>query len=516
MKKLKSVLQSKYLFKILVVFAIVYSLYITFLLPVRSKYNDYDTKIIGTVLQYEIDGNKLKLTLKGKEKIKAYYYFKTEMEKNKYLKELELGMVLRLNGKLSIQPNNTIPNGFNYKKYLKYHKINYLMNVDNVEIVQKNKGVFYYLKNKLIKRIDNIDDTGYLRTFILGDKSLLDDDMIKNYQSNGISHLFSISGMHVSLLVGMIMFILNKVSYSNYYKYGVIIPILLFYLFLTGVSSSILRTVIMFIVFAINKVFNLKIKRLDLMLFVLVISILINPFILQDMGFQFSYLISFTLVVFYKKISRINNGLKRNVYVSIICFCVSFPICIYNFYEVNILSIILNIIMIPAVSFVVFPMTLLTFVFPFISPLYQLIIVGLEHFNSIVRTITIFEVVLFKPSLLVICIYYVVIYLSIWNQKVFILFILMVILHKSYVYFDKKFIFTTLDVGQGDSIVLKFPFNKGNILIDTGGKVSIEKNNESWKDTKKSTSLANNSIIPYLKSLGIDKLNYLVLTHGGV
>lgn len=514
MKKLKSILQSKYLFKILAIVAICYSLCVTFLLSIKSVYNDETAVIVGKIIQYEIDGNKLKLTLKGKEKIIGYYYFKTENEMYEYLERLELGMILRLKGKMDKPKNNTIPNGFNYKKYLKYHKINYFMVANDVEIIQRNSSVFYYIKSKLIKRIDKIDDTGYLRTFILGDKSLLDDIMIKNYQNNGISHLFSISGMHVSLLVSMLMFILNKVSYSNYYKYGIVIPILLFYLFLTGVSSSILRTVIMFIVFAINKIFNLKIKRMDLMLIVLIISILINPFILQDMGFQFSYIISFTLVLFYKKVSKINNVLKRNAYVSLICFCVSFPICVYNFCEVNIFSIILNIVMIPIVSLIVFPMTLLTLVFPFMFSVYKVIIDMLENFNSVISTFNLFEVILAKPSFLVICFYYLVIYLSIWNSKFFAFFILMILFHKGYVYYDKSFVFTVLDVGQGDSIFIKLPYNKGNVLIDTGGKVSIGDSNEEWKLSKKEFSLVDNSIIPYLKSLGIEKLDYLIITHG--
>lgn len=513
MKKLKSILQSKYLFKILTVVMVVYSLCVTFLLPSKSVYSDDVTEIIGIITQYEIDGNKLKLTLNGKEKIIAYYYFKTENEMLEYFDKLELGMILKLNGKMDKPKNNNIPNGFNYRKYLKYQGINYFMVVSNFKIVQKNSSVFYWIKSKLIQRIDKIDDTGYLRTFILGDKSLLDDDVIKNYQNNGISHLFSISGMHVSFLVGMIMFVLDKVSYNNYYKYGIVILILLFYLLLTGISSSILRTVIMFIVFAINKVFNLKIKRIDLMLIVLIISVVINPFILQNMGFQFSYIISFTLVIFYKKMSKINNVLKRNAYVSIICFCVSFPICVYNFYEVNILSIILNIVMIPVVSFIVFPMTLLTFVFPFMFSVYKVIIVGLEYFNSTIGMINIFKIILIKPSLLVICFYYIVIYLSIWNSKFFAIFILMIIFHKCYVYFDGSFVLTVLDVGQGDSIFVKLPYNEGNLLIDTGGKVGIN-NNEKWKMSKKNFSLADNSIIPYLKSLGIDNLDYLIITHG--
>ena len=57
-----------------------------------------------------------------------------------------------------------------------------------------------------------------------------------------------------------------------------------------------------------------------------------------------------------------------------------------------------------------------------------------------------------------------------------------------------------LDVSQGDSILLHYPHNKYNILIDTGGNYNYE--------------ISKNIIIPYLKSKGINKIDYLILTHG--
>ena len=62
-----------------------------------------------------------------------------------------------------------------------------------------------------------------------------------------------------------------------------------------------------------------------------------------------------------------------------------------------------------------------------------------------------------------------------------------------------------IDLGQGDSTFIKMPYNKGNILIDTGG--IIEYNNKS------NYSIGNN-IVMYLNSIGVNTINYLILTHG--
>jgi len=512
MKKLKTVLQSRYLFKILCIISITYSLIFSFCLPQTSKYSKNETEITGKIIQYQIDGNKLKLTLKGKEKIIIYYYFETESEKTQYKKTLELGLKIKSNGKLEKPKKNTIPNGFNYKNYLKYHQINYCMYANDIKIIKRNNSVLYFLKNKLINHIDRIDNTGYLRTFILGDKNFIEEDMFQKYQQNGILHLFSISGMHVSLIVGIIMFILNKVSYNNFYKYGITMLILLYYLFLTGFGASILRTVIMFIVFAINKCFNLKIKIFDLMLIVLIIAITINPYIIFDIGFQFSYSISFTLVIFNNKISNLKKKWHQNLATSILCFFVSFPICIYYYSEVNIFSIILNLVMIPIVSLIVFPMSLLTTIIPIIYPFYKIIISCLEKIINLTSNIKIFTLILSKPSLFLITIYYTLIYLTIWNFRYVFIFIIAVALHKNSLYINNNLLITVLDVGQGDSIFVKFSNNQGNILIDTSGE--IQKNTVTWKQIKKDFSIVENKTIPYLKSLGINSLDYLIITHG--
>jgi len=69
-----------------------------------------------------------------------------------------------------------------------------------------------------------------------------------------------------------------------------------------------------------------------------------------------------------------------------------------------------------------------------------------------------------------------------------------------------------LDVGQGDSIFLNLPHNQGNILIDTGGK--MEYINEPWEERKHKYEVGEDTIIPYLKSIGVKRLDYLILTHG--
>ncbi len=68
-----------------------------------------------------------------------------------------------------------------------------------------------------------------------------------------------------------------------------------------------------------------------------------------------------------------------------------------------------------------------------------------------------------------------------------------------------------IDVGQGDSALI-ITENKKSILIDTGGKLSYK--TESWKQKNKEYNLMSLSIIPFFKSIGLKKIDYLLITHG--
>ena len=512
-RRLKIILQSRYIFKILAIICISYSIIIDVIYPFKSKYKITSQELEGIITKYEIDGDKLTLNINAKEKIIINYYFKTKEELNTLKKEIKLGDTYYVKGIFNKPVNNTIPNLFNYKKYLKRKRIYYIVIANSTKKTKNNTSIFYFLKNKIKSRIENIDKLGYLETFILGENDNVTTKSLENFRLNGISHLFSISGMHVSLLVGIIMFFLNKVSYNNFYKYSIVIIILIFYLFLTGISSSILRTTIMTITVIINKLFNLKIKKIDIMLIVLIIAITINPFIIFEIGFQFSYVISLSLNIISQKINKTKNGLSKNLITSLICFIVSFPICIYHFQQVNFLSIILNLIMIPLVSVVIFPLSIITFIVPSFYNLYTITINILESINNFASNINIFTITFTKPSLIIVMLYYILIILIILNKKTILFFIIAIIIHKYYPYLDNKITSTIIDVGQGDSILIKYPYNKSNILIDTGG-ITTYNNKEEWMIRENNYSISNDKIIPYLKSIGINKLDYLIISHG--
>ena len=513
MIRLKRILQHRYFFGVLAFCFILYSLFVYYFINFNSYYNGFEKSLQGTVNSYNINGDKLTIYLKAKEIVIVNYYFKSLNEKTYFEDNLKLGDLILVAGELEEPERNRVFNGFDYKKYLYNKHIFYLMNANNISIMEKNSGLLFYFKNLVMDRINSISKSkGYIMTFILGDKSFIDNEVKESYQDNGISHLFAVSGMHISLFAGIMLFFLKRVSYNNYFNYGMVCLFLLFYLFLAGFPASLLRASVMFILFSINKVFNLKISNLNILFMVIITILFIDPFYLFDIWFQFSYLISGTLIMMRWKIGVIKSKLKRSFYVSVVCFLVSFPICIYNFYGTNFMSVLFNLFYIPFVSIIVFPLSLITFVFPFLDSVLYYSIFVMERISLFISSINFGYIIFPKVNFGVYFIYYIVIFLSFWKIEFVLLFLVMLLIHKGYIYFNSNLYVYYLDVGQGDSALIRLPNNSGNILIDTGGKFSYEM--EKWREKRSKYSIVKSSTIPFLKSFGIKKLDYFILSHG--
>ena len=494
-KRLKYILQHRYFIKVVTILFLIFVLMFTKLYQKKSIYTGNENEIQGVVYKKKQTDNKVTLYIKGEEKIVINYYTQEDIN-------ISLGDEIKVVGSLSIPSNNTIPNLFNYKKYLYYNDIYYAMKATSIEKTSNNTNIIYYLRDKISSRIDNIFKSNeYIKIFILGDTSMLDEKIIESYRQNGISHLFSISGMHISLFASIILYILKRISYNNYYNYGITILFLFIYTLLVGSSPSVIRSLIMYILFSLNKLLNLKTKNIDIMCLVLIIMLIINPYYLYNISFQYSYLISFTLILFSYKLKNIKNKFKKSLYISFISFLISFPICIYNFYQVNIISIFLNLLVIPLVNIFIFPLSLISFIIPKASYILMIFTNILQNISLFIYNLNLGIIIFSKPNILTIIIFYVFIYLFLYENRIIIVFIIMFI-HKNYPYLDNKIEITFLDVGQGDSLLIKHPYNRGNILIDTGGLVNSD------------YSISINRTIPYLKSEGITKLDYLILTHG--
>ncbi len=490
MKRLRHILQSKHLIKIITIIIFIITLLYTNYYPFKSKYTKDDKEFIGIVTKYEVKEDKITIEIKAKEKLLITYKYQ-----DKEFNNLSYGDKIKVKGTLITPSKNTNQNTFNYQKYLYYKKIYYIVEATSINKIANNHNYLYTIKNTLYQKINKLKSSNYIKTLLFCDNTL-SKEIKESYRINGISHLFSVSGMHINFFVSIIYLYLNKITYNKRIKYLITNIFIITYLILFP-SSSLLRSAVMSILYSINYLLKLKIKKIDILLLTLGVSLLINPFIIYDLGYIYSYTITFFLVLSSSTLKK-KNKINKIIYISLLSFLVSIPITIYNSFEINIISILLNIILVPIISIIILPLTILTYIFPILDSILYLFTNTLETISLFISKINITKIIFPKPSLLIIVLYYIIILLSYQNKKYFYLNIILLIIIYISPYLNSNFEVVMFEVGEADCHLIKYPYNKNTILIDTG------KNEYKIK----------NEVIPYLKSIGIKKIDYLIITHG--
>lgn len=506
MKRLKILLHCNYLYYGLVLIMILMALFLDEGRHLCSYGNLFEDEFVINKIVLKDRG--VRLYLNGDEKIIASYYLEDDAAR-KFLNDYKLGDKVVIKGEEVKLKNNTVRNTFNYKKYLNYQRIYHSVVINDIKLVKRNKNLFYKLKNYLIDRQNAIDKSYmYTSSLLFGDNSLIDENVMESYRSNGVSHLFAISGLHVSLFLLLFSKFLEKLGLKGNKKYLFFIFFLLFYMFLTNFSMSVMRASIFTMLIIVNKVFKFGIKTINLLLFTLVVILFINPFNLFNIGLQYSFLISFFLI----KCNNIINGLssfKKLVFVSLVAFFVSYPITVNNFYEVNFLSILYNLVFVPFVSYLLLPFALIVYFLPVFDKVLYIFISLIEISSQFIQRIDIFKVTMCKLNVTMVLLYYLILCLVLskykrGKKKYWFLLLLFYFMHFLMPFSNDNYV-SFLDVNQGDALVINV---KGNVtLIDTGGLVM-------YSDSKYTYQLAKNRILPYLKSQGIRKIDNMVLTHG--
>ena len=487
MLQLRKILLCKYLYIGLFLTTLIITI-IRISIPIKSSYNETSKSFTGTVINLNEKEDYLTITLKNnKESILVTI--------NKKI-NIELGEIVKVEGDFSKPNKNTYPDLFNYRNYLKRKNIFYIIKAKKIIFLRKSLNPYYKIKQLII---NHFHKNPYLYTFLLGDKSKVDQKVLQSYQENGISHLFAISGMHISLLASIINKILKKKHLGEESIYTVTSITLIGYLLLVGFSPSILRGVLFYLLFTGNSIYYFYIKPLHLFLTITSISLLINPNYIWDVGYQYSYFISLSLLLSSKELSS-NNYIVSLFKVSLLSFLVSLPISLYHFQQINLLSIIYNLFYVPLISFIIFPFSILVGIFPFLSGIYSILITILEKTSLFFSKIPFGKLVFRRLPIIIYFIYFIILLCFLFKKKKILISILIILLliHYHISWIDSSVKVTFIDVGQGDSILIQ---NKNKtILIDTGGI--------------RNQSLYDKLLKDILKINGIRKINDLIITHG--
>ena len=486
LRKLKIVLQFSNIF-IIILFSLYLLRYLTYTYNYSSNKNIY-----GKIIDYKKNDYKTSITIKKPNNDKLLI----TIDNNKINCQIKYGNYVHYSGEYIDINSNTIPNNFNYKNYLKSKKIFQKFKANSCRVIH-GSNLVYSIKNNIYKRINKLKSRNYINAILLGNKSLLSEEEYTSLKDNNIMHLFAISGMHVSFLISLIDTLLKK--FNKNIKSIIAIIVIFFYSFLVGFLASILRVLLYLIIDYICSIFNIKISKIKKLIICCLLLLIYNPFYIYDLGFIYS----FTLMFFIYHFSiNDSNRIKSYLKMILLTFLVSAPITIYNFYHLNFLSLLTNIIFIPIISMFIFPLALLTCVIPYLDNILYFFFSIIMRMSIYFSKITLLNIVIAKPPIILIVIYYILLLFHHYKRCYFKIIIISIMFYlNNYFNIYNKVIF--LDVGQGDSSLIISPFNKQTIMIDTGGIIY-------------SNYHISDNIITYLNSMGISKIETLIITHGGV
>ncbi len=208
---------------------------------------------------------------------------------------------------------------------------------------------------------------------LFGNKVDVDSQVKENYKTSGIIHLLTVSGLHVTFLISLLGFLLNKCKIKRWLNFIICFAFLGVYAWLCGWTPSVLRAGIMGLVLLFTKITGKCYDNLSSLGLAGVIILLISPLSALDNGFLMSFfcvggifIISPWLSRFLRKIFP--KFVAESFAISIASQIMILPFMAVFFSEVNLLSFFVNLIVVPFFS-VLYPLlfvsTLLTLVMPF-------------------------------------------------------------------------------------------------------------------------------------------------------
>ena len=231
---------------------------------------------------------------------------------------IQIGDYILLNSEFKdVEPPKN-PYQFNYKSYLKYSdisKIGFVNNTDwkliknnNFNIYRSSENVRQFFVNRFKSFDIKPENLAIINAVVLGDKSDITPETGEEYANAGVMHILAVSGLHVGILYFILAFLLKSFAgykIGKYLRFFLIIVILWSYAFITGLSPSVVRSVIMFSVVSISIIIQRQHNIFNTIFVSAFILLVFNPFYITKIGFQLSYIAVIGIVFFQPRISKI-------------------------------------------------------------------------------------------------------------------------------------------------------------------------------------------------------------------
>ncbi len=373
--------------------------------------------------------------------------------------------------------------------------------------------------------------SGLARTLITGIKTL-DPQQREDFRKTGLSHLLTISGTHFSILFFLSFIFIKRIClllpYSTFHRLttyisidlisGLItIPLLSWYLIISGMEIPAIRSFIMAVLFVTGLVIGRSYYWFVGLMVAATVILLMEPSSLFDLSFLLSFSAVLSIGVLFEKIRikslpqdsgqegrvkrRISRFLLYTLLISLAASMGTLPLVAYYFHYIPLIGVLSNIIVTPFVCFVILPMLLLISLFYLVTGYYfgldfisLFINIALNIVNGLANLPFAEIPILPFPFIFVLFLYGLLLLAINKNKSMRYLGIIGLTGILFFISFrtDEGPYITFLDVQQGDSAVIEMPDGKV-IVVDTG-RTGIE-------------------TMAYLRYRGRREIDALILTH---
>lgn len=500
-----------------------------------SKLYDQEVKAVGVIkeiLLQEEGYEKYKLHLE-KIKYKGKVY---DIEENliwNIYGETHISLGDRISGDISIkQPNrNTNPKLFNYRLHLqsegifatassKEYNIK-IINRGNLNVMEK---ISIKSKERVILALDkslNTENSNILKSIILGDDSFLEKNYVKNFRKLGLSHILAVSGLHIGIIFGFILYVLDLLKVHRRTSMIASIIIIWIYAGLIGFPPSVLRASLMFSFLTIGKISFNRYDAINILSLAGFLMLIYRPFWIFSIGFQLSFIATLTILIFMPKINKMikvkNKKLKSSLVIILTAQLGVLPISLYYFNEFQTLSIISNLIIAPILTIGIVIGFSIIIVSILSMKIGMLIGIAGNFVLNIVNTLTDLLVKMTglniwtrSPSYIEIVFYYFAIFILLeiidikkMSKKVqsllYLNFVIIIIYSFVLQLSEETIKVEFIDVGQGDACLVRL--KDKNLLIDTGGNIFGN------------FDIGENILLPYLRKTGVKSIDGVFISH---
>jgi competence protein ComEC len=274
--------------------------------------------------------------------------------------------------------------GFNYKNFLAKDGIFSVMYFPEIKKIDDRKGNFVFasilsLKDKIRQSIYQSfspPQSSFLGALILGDQRRMSDSFRGKLNITGVSHITSVSGMHIAIISAVLMEFLLGIGFWRSQAFYLTVIFLIFFILMVGLPAAAVRAGIMGTLFLFAQKTGRKSTAFRSIIFAAVLILIANPLLLKfDVSFQLSFLAVIGLIFLDPILKRLLNkipeiiffNLKTMISMTLSAQILTLPILIYNFGRISLISPITNILILPLIPL----LTILGFLVGFVGIIWQ-------------------------------------------------------------------------------------------------------------------------------------------------